>query len=820
MKHFYHHGSNLRTLLVPILLVGSIVAALGVLSTQGPNQDRLATSVADEPSGGFHPLRRSTEGVVLGPHSGREADHVRTDRTVDVVFDGPNFDDNSDETGGWVFIPPDPNGAAGPNILVGVVNVMIEARSKTGVLVWRDALQDFFAPLAPANFTFDPKVIYDHYEDRFVVVTLEQVAEGVNPHAGNTSRILLAVSTTATPTTPAHWHYHAIDAKEVINGWDHWLDYPGFEVDEEAIYVLGRMFAHSGGTSSREVRMWIVDKGVAGGFYGGGPAAVTKHDPYAAVDLTDYGDRTTMPAQVYGAGGVGPGIGTFLTRYDGITVGGPGQPESLLVIRVDDPIGAVAFTAAFVDVGDIEDVGGEFGWPPVPDAPQLGTDDRIDVNDRRILDAVWRNNELWLTMTIMPNSGPDTGEPTAHWMKIDTTTWPPVLADQGDIGGEDIHLDGGVYTFFPSLAVNDAGDAVFGFAASSPSMYCGAYVTGREAGDPSGTVRRVETIRAGLDYYIRRFGSTRNRWGDYSGAALDPADEDVFWVFNEYAMARGTIIDDEDGRWGTAWGSYSFGPIVTANVPTPAAPPHDVRKNRYVSIDPNNDEPVGLKVELVSMRRCSGLLSRACKVDDDCEAAVPGSGTCIQHPDVSTAGPWWVQAPQQEQLGCLPGPCGDEDWFTRVDATPYFDLWTLGTLHIGDCEIIPVASYEIRACLPPDGTVCTDPLTIGTIAQPFVSPGFRGNFGDVAGGVVGTAFTPPDGFTNVVDVSAYTLTKQNYGTINTPQTHPTWVDLHGPGDGNPPQYIVNVSDVGQILKAFAGDAWTDDPGNMNPGECP
>lgn len=67
-------------------------------------------------------------------------------------------------------------------------------------------------------------------------------------------------------------------------------------------------------------------------------------------------------------------------------------------------------------------------------------------------------------------------------------------------------------------------------------------------------------------------------------------------------------------------------------------------------------------------------------------------------------------------------------------------------------------------------------------------------------------------------------------TANKPQTYPTWVDLHGLGDGNPPQppppngnppnYILSVSDLGQILKAFADDAQTNDPGNINPGECP
>jgi hypothetical protein len=262
--------------------------------------------------------------------------------------------------------------------------------------------------------------------------------------------------------------------------------------------------------------------------------------------------------------------------------------------------------------------------------------------------------------------------------------------------------------------------------------------------------------------------------------------------------------------------------VIPLSPPTMAAFPHDTLKNRYLSIDPatNGSLDVAFEVTLASMRRCSGLPTRACTLDSDCEAAVPGSGVCIQHPDVGTAGPWWAQAPQQEQLGCLPGPCGDGDWFARVDATPYFHTWPQTTLHIGDCEMIPVATYLIRACLPPDGTVCSDALTIGTIEQPLVSPGFRGNYGDVAGTVVGSAFSPPDGFTNVVDVSAYILTKQNYGTANTPQTHPTWVDLHGLGAGNPPQYILNVSDLGQILKAFAGDAWTDDPGNLTPAQCP
>ena len=169
---------------------------------------------------------------------------------------------------------------------------------------------------------------------------------------------------------------------------------------------------------------------------------------------------------------------------------------------------------------------------------------------------------LWLTTTLIPNTGsPDAGHETAHWVRLSTAAWPPALADQGDIGGEDIHPSGVVYTFFPSLAVNDAGDAYFGFSASSANMYAGAYAAGRKAADAAGTVRASETVHAGEDYYVRTFAPTdpnaRNRWGDYSGAALDPGSDNVFWIFNEYAMARGTITSGgEDGRWATAWASF------------------------------------------------------------------------------------------------------------------------------------------------------------------------------------------------------------------------------------------------------------------------
>jgi hypothetical protein len=72
----------------------------------------------------------------------------------------------------------------------------------------------------------------------------------------------------------------------------------------------------------------------------------------------------------------------------------------------------------------------------------------------------------------------------------------------------------------------------------------------------AGAVQTTGVVKAGEDYYVRTFSGTRNRWGDYSGIAIDPTDDATFWVFNEYAAPRGSPTSDGDGRWGTHWASW------------------------------------------------------------------------------------------------------------------------------------------------------------------------------------------------------------------------------------------------------------------------
>jgi hypothetical protein len=455
-----------------------------------------------------------------------------------TTYEGINFS-NDALNSGYYHIPPDPIGAVGPNYFVSVTNTSIEWFSKsTGARLnsqrlgmnATNAAGSFFESLSPETGTFDPKVIYDQYNGRFVVTALETTT------SPNKSKIFIAVSKSSDPT--AGWWFTSINSAITI-GTLSYVDFPGLAVSSTGIYITANMFSFSTGNYTGG-RLWIINKTQ---LYSGGTATWIVRD---AITAGGGYSATYQPTQMFD--NAQSGVGTFLVLYSGLS---DGTNEYVNVIRVSNSLTDPTFSGQDVFLGDIDNTGGSY-----LDAPQQGTSTLINTNDRRTQNAVWRNNALWTAFTVVPNSGADAGQVTAHWVKINTDILSALsVADQGNIGGEDIAT--GTYTFFPSISVNSTGDAIIGFAASGPGIYPGAYYAGRNSSTPAGTILASQVVRTGLDYYVRQFGGTRNRWGDYSGSCVDPSDDLTFYIFNQYALTRGDILTaypTEDGRWGTAWG--------------------------------------------------------------------------------------------------------------------------------------------------------------------------------------------------------------------------------------------------------------------------
>ncbi len=326
----------------------------------------------------------------------------------------------------------------------------------------------------------------------------------------------------------------------------------------------------------------------------------------------------------------------------------------------------------------------------------------------------------------------------------------------------------------------------------------------------------VEDEAEGLVYAIHTAGGCAPFGGTNVGAAVDHPG-----LQGALASPLGVCADPD---------------LVAPGLPTDLD--HQARKHRYISVDPssNCNRSVALKVEIQTMNRCQNDLRRSCVNDSDCPTVcsndpnihscgtggVCGTGSCIEskpcgpHPDVGSS--WFVQAPQTRGANCPNGMCDEEDWYARVDSAANTQVWTLDTLHIGDCEIVPCVTYKVYACDPIAPEVCSDPLVVETTRRPNVMP----HYGDVAGNVTPElVFEPPDGYTNVTDITAFLLTIQNWGTPNLPQAHPTWVDLHGTGVGIPPNYILGVSDLTMIQRAFINNwPYENSMGGLAPGACP
>lgn len=452
------------------------------------------------------------------------------------TFEALDYDSNADNTGGFVFIPADPVLAAGPNHVVAVTNTSIAIYDKSGSEVSSESLQDFFSPLSPPTFTFDPKVLFDQFENRFLVLTLERqdIDEG---DSSNTSRILLAVSDTDDPT--GSWTVTEINGFETVGGQDHWVDFPGFAVDEEAVYITANLFQFFNQTSGGAfggTRLFIVEKDVNNGFYDGRSADVTRFNPFTGGGTFA---GTHQPAHIFGTPPAG-NTGTWLVLQSGL---GSGSTEEAQVVQVNSPTGNTSFSFEFVSLGNIDNDPSN----PLGNLPQSGSSLDPDAGDRRVLDAVWRDNSLYFTATTRARTGADSGETTAYWAEVNTQT--DNLIQLGLLGGEDIANN--TETAYAAVAVNDAGVVALGFTSANGSSFLSSHYALHFPGDAAGSNRGSQLLRAGIDAYELTFGGPEVRWGDYSSVALDPNGA-CFWVYNKHTISRGSGTGGEIGRWGTA----------------------------------------------------------------------------------------------------------------------------------------------------------------------------------------------------------------------------------------------------------------------------
>src|SRR5256885_2439732 len=465
------------------------------------------------PARPIHPARQ----VPLAP----VYDYVRQVNAPAVAMPTPlqSFEGMNQADGCGNCIPPDPNGAVGPNHYAEMVNSSFAIYSKTGTkLAGPTHINALWASLpgpCKDDNDGDPVVVYDHLADRWVL-TQFAVNGGSGPYDE-----CIAVSTTSDPTG-SYFVYDFPRSNTMFH------DYPKLGVWPDGYYMTTNKFDHTNNDS----------------FAGAGVAALERDkmlagDPSARMIFFDLGPVNS------GFGGMLP------TTLDGSTLPPAGASNYFAEVdsQVNSPsLGADAMRLWKFHVDWATPSNSTFGLNGLPNTtlpvatwvpaqciegagtcvPQEGSPYGLDViGDRLMFRLTYRNfgdhESLVVNHSVLADA-----RIGVRWYEVRDLNSTPTIFQQSTFAPTD-----SVWRWMGSAAMDHSGNIAVGYSTSSPASFPSLAFAGRLAGDPLNQLSGETTLFAGtgsenVALYVPPVG----RWGDYSALTVDPTDDCTFWYVN------------------------------------------------------------------------------------------------------------------------------------------------------------------------------------------------------------------------------------------------------------------------------------------------
>ena len=389
------------------------------------------------------------------------------------------------ESGGW--IPPDTQIGVGPNYIVEAVNLEMRIWPRSGSVVSTVDLNTFFQTSAQLS---DPKIRFDADSQRWFIAVISYN----NSFTAGAWR--LAVSTDATPATFVRY---------VISTSKSAPDFPALAVTHDKVVLTANAFR---GNSFLGTEFLVINKANLGA---GGSAASSYFGP-------PQGLFTIQPAQSRSATST---LYMAAAAYNSAT--------SLRVWSVDGVPGVgagVTVTTTNLSINSLTSP---------PDAQQKGSTVLIQTNDNRLLDAAYENGALWVSATsACQPQGDSQARACLRFIKVSTGGGISKTQDF-DFG------QSGLYYYYPAIQIDGNGSLVSVFSGSSSQTFAGVYASGQRYNAGANTFQSPVPLKGGENSYTP-FAS---RWGDYSGASIDPSDLSTVWVAGEYVRTEGS------SEWGT-----------------------------------------------------------------------------------------------------------------------------------------------------------------------------------------------------------------------------------------------------------------------------
>ncbi len=440
-------------------------------------------------------------------------------------------------------LPPDTNGAAGPNHYVQTVNGGIGIWSKSGTIVKAPELLNLlwagYTGTNPGNACAtqndgDPVVLYDQLADRWFISQFSL------PNGGNTAPSFqcVAVSKTGDPTG-AYWLYD-FKYNEALN------DYPKFGVWPDAYYATFNMFSATGYDGDDLCAMDRVS------MLAGMPAT---QQCFLQMSQNVFG---ALPASVDGPIPPHRGEPGFFVELGEDAMGNFNNTLGLWTLHVDwtTPANSMLTGPTFIPVAAYTPTCGA-GAPCIRE-PSPGL--RLDpLSDRLMFRLNYRNFGTYESLLVNHSvtAGTTSG---VRWYEVRSPAATPTLFQQGTYAPADAN-----WRWCGSIAQDQAADMTLGFSVTSTTLNPAVAWTGRLASDAPGTMGQGETI---LDTGTGvETGTPPSRWGDYSDLTVDPSDDCTFWYTQELYNTSGDVT------WDTRIASVKFPSCAANDFSIAIAPP-------------------------------------------------------------------------------------------------------------------------------------------------------------------------------------------------------------------------------------------------------
>jgi hypothetical protein len=436
--------------------------------------------------------------------------------------------------------PPDTQVAAGPNDIIEATNIVFEVFDKSGNSLHAPANLNALFNVNINMFSSDPRVEYDTLSGRWFISFL--ILDTTDIATAHNGFFKLAVSKTSDPLDGFN-----IYSVETMGSFP---DQPSLGFNDDKVVTGGNSFSctvsakdpanpncANGDFEGNEFLVWNKSELLAG------DATIETDFNPPSEDTSDYpiipaksrsSTSTLWMLSAFGQDSDASRNELNIWSVDGVPGVGLGSANTLTTIPVTP-----------------------FLLPP--SVPQKGTSKTIDTADFRLIDAVFRDGHLW-------GSGNDTCKPSGdtitraclQFFEVLTGGASPVVNQDFSFGTKN------AYDYYPSVDLDSADDLITSFTQSSSTEFPSAFVDGRLVGDTKNTIGTPVLFQAGAKSYISNDpNGPPFRWGDYSGAGVDPNDQTAIWVAAEYATAATVGLN-----WGT---SIANARVLAAATATPTA---------------------------------------------------------------------------------------------------------------------------------------------------------------------------------------------------------------------------------------------------------